>query len=49
MLRLTYAAALLTIWAGYRFSVGPLIAPAVPAGASAPRPARQRPRPPSTA
>jgi hypothetical protein len=31
MLRLTYAAALLTIWAGYRFSVGPLIAPAVPA------------------
>ena len=25
MLRLTYAAALLTIWAGYRFSVGPLI------------------------
>jgi hypothetical protein len=27
MLRLTYAAALLTIWAGYRFSIGPLIAP----------------------
>jgi len=26
-LRLTYAAALLTIWAGYRFAVGPLTAP----------------------
>ena len=48
MLRLTYAAALLTIWAGYRFSVGPLIAPAAvgeaaaPAGASAPPPALDR-------
>jgi hypothetical protein len=45
MLRLTYAATLLTIWAGYRFSVGPLIAPAVPAvpaGASAPPPALDR-------
>ena len=48
MLRLTYAAALLTIWAGYRFSVGPLIAPAVPAvpaapaGASPPPPALDR-------
>jgi hypothetical protein len=26
-LRLTYAAALLTVWAGYRFAVGPLVAP----------------------
>jgi hypothetical protein len=26
-LRLTYAAALLTVWAGYRFAVGPLTAP----------------------
>ena len=45
MLRLTYAATLLTIWAGYRFSVGPLIAPAVPvapAGASAPPPTLDR-------
>jgi hypothetical protein len=27
-LRLTYAALLLTVWAGYRFDVGPLVAPA---------------------
>ena len=33
-LRLTYAAALLTVWAGYRFAVGPLTAPeASPAAA----------------
>ena len=35
-LRLTYAAALLTIWAGYRFSLGPLIAPAAGGTAAAP-------------
>jgi hypothetical protein len=35
-LRLTYVAALLTIWAGYRFSVGPLIAPDAGGAAAAP-------------
>lgn len=35
-LRLTYAAALLTIWAGYRFAVGPLIPPDPGTAAAAP-------------
>jgi hypothetical protein len=35
-LRLTYAAALLTIWAGYRFAVGPLTAPDAGTAAVAP-------------
>jgi hypothetical protein len=35
-LRLTYAAALLTIWAGYRFAVGPLTAPDAGTAAAAP-------------
>jgi hypothetical protein len=40
-LRLTYAAALLTVWAGYRFAVGPLVmpdartSPAIPTATSA--------------
>jgi dolichyl-phosphate-mannose-protein mannosyltransferase len=37
-LRLTYAAALLTIWAGYRFAVGPLIAPDAGPTVAAPAP-----------
>jgi len=35
-LRLTYTAALLTLWAGYRFAVGPLVPPASPPGAAPP-------------
>jgi len=35
-LRLTYAAALLTIWAGYRFDVGPLTAPDARPASTAP-------------
>jgi 4-amino-4-deoxy-L-arabinose transferase-like glycosyltransferase len=35
-LRGTYVAALLTVWAGYRFAVGPLVAPAAPSTASSP-------------
>jgi hypothetical protein len=35
-LRLTYAAALLTIWAGYRFAVGPLTAPDAGTAVAAP-------------
>jgi Dolichyl-phosphate-mannose-protein mannosyltransferase len=32
-LRITFAALLITVWAGYRFDVGPLVAPAAPASA----------------
>jgi hypothetical protein len=43
-LRLTYAAALLTVWAGYRFAVGPLVPPerSRPVAASATSPSLDR-------